>query len=97
MRLSSVAMVGIVGFVMGEHGPQDVAALTGEGDDGLDVMLSLAPLAVVVGSAIGMDAEGAEGALIEDALEVPTAAACATERSGVSGLPQSSGPDQPVA
>ena len=41
MRLSSEAMAGIVGGVVGEDGPKDVAALARQGDDGLDVVLTL--------------------------------------------------------
>ena len=56
-----------------------------------DVMLSFAPLAVVVGSAFGMVAEGAEGALVEDAFEVLIAAPGSSQCAGVSGLPQHRG------
>jgi hypothetical protein len=72
---------------MSKHGPQDVGALACEGDDGLDVMFSLAPLAVVVCSAVGMVAEGAKGTLIKDALEISIAAACSAQRSGMTASP----------
>ena len=51
---------------MREHGPEHVSSLAREGDDSLNVMLSLTSLAVVVGPAVGMAGEGTKGALIED-------------------------------
>src|SRR5579875_379177 len=91
MRQSSGAMVGIVGRVGGDHGPEHVGALSCEGDDGLDVVFPLAPLAVVVGPAFGMFDEGGEGALVEDALEVPVAAPGAPEGFGTARLAQHGG------
>ena len=55
MRASSDAMVGIVGFVVVEHGPEQVGALASERDDGLDVAFTFAPLAVAVGAAFKVD------------------------------------------
>src|SRR5271165_294027 len=51
-----------------DDGPEHVHAPACEGDDGLVVTLSLAPLAFVEGSAVVVR-EGTEGRLIEDALE----------------------------
>ena len=39
---------GLVGGVVAEHGPQNVEASAGQGDDGLGVGLALGSLAVVV-------------------------------------------------
>jgi hypothetical protein len=40
----------LVDGVVAEHGPEDVDAASGEGDEGLFMGLSLAPFPVVVGS-----------------------------------------------
>src|SRR3954468_71342 len=88
MRVSRGAMVGIVGLPTGEHGPEHVGAPAREGDDGLGVVLPLAPLAVVVGPALRVDGAGAEGALVEDALEVLVAPPRVAEGAGAPGLAQ---------
>jgi hypothetical protein len=70
-----------------EHGPEDVDAPAGEGEDGLVVAFALASLAVVEGAAVGV-AERAEGGLIEDAFEPLVAAGGAPEEADLSGLVQ---------
>jgi len=57
-----------------DDGPEHVHAAACEGDDGLVVAFSLAPLAGVEGAAVGVS-ERAEGGLVEDALEALVAAA----------------------
>ena len=86
MRASSGELeVLLEGLPAVEHGPEDVDASSGEGEDGLVMAFALAPLAVPSvragrgrrtsseGAAVGM-AEGAEGGLVEDALEPLVAA-----------------------
>jgi hypothetical protein len=48
-----------VGFVVPEHGVEDVDAASGERDEGFVVLLLLGPLAVVVGPGDGV-AQGRE-------------------------------------
>src|SRR5690242_19406049 len=91
MRLSRGAMGGIIGFVLGEHGPEHVSALAGQSDDGLDVMFSLAPLAVVVGPAFGMGAESTESTLIKYALELAIAPSRSSQSSGMARLAEHRG------
>ena len=79
MRLSSGTMVGVVGPIVGERGPEHVGAPAGGGDGGLGVVLPLAPLAVVVGQALRVAGASGEGTEIEAALEVAIAAAGAPE------------------
>src|SRR5436305_11741653 len=89
MRLSSGATERIEGLTMLKHGPDDRDAAACEGDEGPDVPLSLAPLAVVEGlrgRVLGGD--GAEGALVEDALEGLVAAVGPAEGPGLAGLAQ---------
>ncbi len=70
-----------------EHCPEDGDASAGEGDDGLGVVLSLAPLAVVEGLGERVPGgDGAEGALEEDALERLVAAVGASPVPGLAGL-----------
>jgi hypothetical protein len=70
-----------------EDGPEDIDAPAGQGDDGLMVAFSLAPLAVVEGAAVVMT-ERAEGGLVEDALEAFVAADGTTQKAGLAGLAQ---------
>jgi hypothetical protein len=48
--LSGELMVGLVEGAVAEHGVEDVAAPSGEGDEGLVVAFALGDLAVVVGA-----------------------------------------------
>src|SRR3954466_1336983 len=68
-------------------GPEDVHAPACEGDDGLVVPLSLASLACVEGTAV-IVREGAEGALVEHALEALVAATGPAQEASATGLPQ---------
>ena len=69
MRRSSGFLVfGIEGPAGGEERPEHVDASAREGDDGLVVSFPLLSLACVEGAAERVG-EGAEGRLVEDALE----------------------------
>ena len=70
MRQSSgFSMVCAEGRPGGDKRPEDVDAATSEGDDGLMMALSFAPLSFVEGAAERVG-EGAEGRLVEDALSL---------------------------
>ena len=88
MRKSSGLFHRIEGLSALEHCPQDGDAATREGDDGLGVVLSFVPLAVVEGLGEWVPGgDGAEGALEEDALEGLVSAVSAAPSFGLSGLP----------
>jgi hypothetical protein len=59
---------GLEGFVGLEHGPEDVDASAGQGDEGQVVTFALASFAVVEGATV-RSGEQAEGGLTEDAFE----------------------------
>src|SRR5215213_8760671 len=70
MGLSSGTVAWVEGLSMVEHGPVHGDAASGEGNESVDMLLSLAPFAIVEGfgdRVLGGD--GAEGTLVEDALE----------------------------
>src|SRR5208337_5158406 len=64
-----------------EDGPEYVHAPSCEGNDGLVVTFTLASLAFVEGSAVGM-VERAEGGLVEDAFEPLVAAVGSAQEPG---------------
>ena len=68
---SGFAMIGVEEGALLEHAPEHGCLASGEGDEGLGVALSLAPLAVVVGARERIAAHGGtEGGHVEDTLEV---------------------------
>lgn len=70
MRKSSSVLEGIKGLSALDHGPEHGDASPCECDERLDMVFSLAPFAVVEGFREWIfGADGAEGTLIEDALE----------------------------
>src|SRR6185312_5155875 len=87
MRKSSSFFDWREGLSGSKHCPEDCDAATGKSDDGLCVVLSLPPLAVVEGFGERVfRRDGTEGALEEDALEGLVAAVCASPSLRFSGL-----------
>ena len=89
MRLSSDTMERIERLSVIEDCPHDGDASSREGDEGLDVTVAFASLAIVEGFGGRVSGgDGAEGGLVEDTLEGFVAAIGAPERPGLSGLAQ---------
>jgi hypothetical protein len=88
MRASSDDIeVWLEGLPAVEHGPEDVDAPAGEGEDGLVMAFSMASLAVVEDAAVGV-AEGTEGGLVEYAFEPLVTAYGTPEEAHLAGLAQ---------
>ena len=88
MRQSSgFSMVCAEGRPGGDKRPEDVDAATSEGDDGLMMALSFAPLSFVEGAAERVG-EGAEGRLVEDAFELVVGVARPLQTAALAGLAQ---------
>src|SRR5271156_7220739 len=66
---------GVVGGVVAEHGPLDVEASAGQGEDGLGVGFAFGSLAVVVDAGGGIGADGDLGGQVAGSKESPVGAA----------------------
>src|SRR5579875_2164445 len=60
---------GLVGLVVAEHGPQDVDAAAGQGQDGLGVLFALGSLAVIEGPGLLAASDADQGGCVEDPAE----------------------------
>src|SRR3954452_12544958 len=87
LRSSGFWVFGAKGLAGGEQGPEDVDAPACEGNDGLMVSLSLAPLAGVEGTTERVG-ERAEGGLVEDPLEAVVGVARPLQVPALAGLAQ---------
>src|SRR5271166_5687799 len=82
MKLSSrrgVRCGGLIGRVVAQHGPQDVEASAGQGEDGLGVGFAFESFAVVVGARGGVGADGDVSGQVAGAQQAPVVAAGAFE------------------
>ena len=81
MKLSSRrgSGCGLVDGVVAQHGPQDVEASAGQGEDGLGVGFAFGSFAVVVGARGGVGADGDLGGQIAGAQQASVVAAGAFE------------------
>src|SRR5271165_7423956 len=92
MKLSSrrgVRCGGLIGPVVAQHGPQDVEASAGQGEDGLGVGFAFGTFAVVVGARGRVGADGDLGREVAGAQQASVVAAgsfeVAADASGITG------------
>nr|CAA09800.1 Hed protein [Mycobacterium avium subsp. paratuberculosis] len=72
---------GVVDSVVAQHGPQDVEAAAGQGEDGLGVAFSFGAFSVVVGARGGVGADADQGRQVAGAQQAPVVASGAFEVS----------------
>ncbi len=86
-RSSRLSMIGVEWLARREDGAEHVDASAGEGDDGLMVAFSLTPFRLMEGAAERLG-EGAEGRLVEQALETAIGVSRSFQMPAFAGLAQ---------